>query len=97
MGLIQNLAAIAIRNKVVGALRAKCPADLTEALETLLADKAAVAAIQGLVAANLKSPAAITEAAILGLDVPAGSKELLAANPELVGYLVRTAIGKLTN
>ena len=56
-----------------------------------------MAAIQGLVAANLKSPAAITEAAILGLDVPAGSKELLAANPELVGYLVRTAIGKLTN
>jgi hypothetical protein len=97
MGLIQNLAAIAIRNKVVGALRADCPSELMEALEALLADKVAVAAIQGLVAANLKSPAGITDTAILGLDMPAGSKELLAANPELVNYLVRTAVGKLTN
>ena len=97
MGLIQNLAAIAIRNKVVGALRAECPAELTEALESLLADKAAVAAIQGLVASHLKSPAGITEPAILGLDVPAASKDLLAATPALVSYLVRTAVGKLTN
>lgn len=97
MGLIQNLAAIAIRSKVVGALRAECPAELTEALEQLLADKAAVAAVQGLVAANLKSPAGITESAIMGLDVAADIKELFAATPELVAYLVRTAVGKLTN
>lgn len=96
MGLLQNLAAMAIRNKVVGALRDGCPEDLKPALEALLADKQAVAAIQGLVGANLKTPCGITAAAICGLEMPAASKELLAATPELVDYLVRTAVGKLS-
>ena len=96
MGLIQNLAAIAIRNKVVGALREQCPESLKEALEVLLADKAAIAAIQSLVGANLKNPAGITEAAILGLEMPQSSHDLLVATPDLVAYLVRTAVGKLS-
>ena len=96
MGLLQNLAAMAIRNKVVGALRDGCPEDLKPALEALLADKQAVAAIQGLVGANLKNPSGITAAAICGLEMPAASKELLATTPELVDYLVRTAVGKLS-
>ena len=96
MGLLQNLAAIAIRNKVVGALRDGCPADLKEALETLLSDKAAINAIQGLVGANLKTPSGINAGAILNLDMPQPSKELLVATPSLVDYLVRTAVGKLS-
>lgn len=96
MGLLQNLAAIAIRNKVVGALRDGCPADLKDALETLLADKAAINAIQGLVGANLKTPSGINAAAIMQLEMPQQSKDLLAANPALVDYLVRTAVSKLS-
>lgn len=96
MGLIQNLAAIAIRNKVVGALRENCPADLKESLEQLLADKDAVAAIQGLVGANLKTPAGINAEAVLGLQMPQASADLLRATPALVDYLVRTAVSKLS-
>lgn len=96
MGLLQNLAAVAIRNKVVGALRAGCPAELSEALETLLEDKAAVNAIQGLVAANLKTPAGINAAAVLGLEMPQTAKDLLVDTPALVDYLVRTAVSKLS-
>ena len=96
MGLLQNLAAVAIRNKVVGALRESCPEELKPALENLLADKIAINAIQGLVGANLKSPAAINAAAILSLEMPQPSKELLEATPALVEYLVRTAVSKLS-
>lgn len=96
MGLLQNLAAVAIRNKVVGALREGCPADLSSALEQLLADKVAINAIQGLVGANLKSPAGINATAILGLEMPQASKDLLTATPALVDYLVRTAVSKLS-
>ena len=96
MGLLQNLAAVAIRNKVVGALKESCPEELKSALETLLADKAAINAIQGLVGANLKNPAAINAAAILSLEMPQSSKELLEATPALVEYLVRTAVSKLS-
>lgn len=96
MGLLQNLAAVAIRNKVVGALRDGCPADLKDALEKLLADKEAINAIQGLVGANLKTPAGINAEAILGLSMPQTAKDLLAATPALVDYLVRTAVSKLS-
>ena len=79
MGLLQNLAAVAIRNKVVGALREGCPAALKDALESLLSDKAAI---------NAES--------IMGLTMPQESKDLLAATPALVDYLVRTAVSKLS-
>ena len=46
MGLLQNLAAVAIRNKVMGNLRGNCPAGIKEQLETLLAHKEAVGIIQ---------------------------------------------------
>ena len=39
MGLLQNLAALAIRKKVVAALEANCPPSLKDALATLLGDK----------------------------------------------------------
>lgn len=90
------MAAIAIRNKVVGALRDGCPADLKDSLEQLLADKEAVAAIQGLVAANLKSPAGINAEAVLALPMPQASADLLRENSALVDYLVRTAVSKLS-
>lgn len=96
MGLLQNLAAVAIRNKVVGALKESCPDELKNALATLLEDKAAINVIQGLVGANLKNPAAINATAILGLEMPQSSKELLEATPALVDYLVRTAVSKLS-
>lgn len=92
---LQNLAAIAIRAQVVATLRAQCPADLKVALEDLLAHDSAVAKIQDLVAANLKTPAAITEDAILALDLPERARDLLTTTPALLTYLITTARTKL--
>lgn len=92
---LQNLAAIAIRAQVIATLRAQCPADLKAALEDLLAHDRAVAKIQDLVAANLKTPAAITEDAVLSLDLPKRAHDLLTTMPALLTYLVTTARVKL--
>jgi hypothetical protein len=48
------------------------------------------------VGANLKTPAAINAESIMGLTMPQESKDLLAATPALVDYLVRTAVSKLS-
>lgn len=91
MGLLQNLAAMAIRKKVVAALEANCPPSLKEPLTQLLADKAAVTAIQNFVMANLKDPAAITPETLKALEVPAPIKELFEATPRLLIYLSKVA------
>ena len=91
MGLLKNLAAMAIRKKVVSALEANCPPSLRDALTTLLADNAAVTAIQNFVMANLKTPAAITPDALKGLEVPSAIRELFEATPRLLIYLSKVA------
>ena len=91
MGLLQNLAAMAIRKKVVAALEANCPPSLKEALAQLLGDKAAVAAIQNYVMANLKTPEAITPDALKGLELSPATKELFEATPRLLIYLSKVA------
>lgn len=92
---LKNLAALAIRTQVISTLRAQCPPELKIALEDLLAHESAVAQIQNLVAANLKTPEAITGEAILALDLPERAYDLLHSNPELLAYLVSTARAKL--
>lgn len=92
---LQNLAALAIRTQVIATLRSQCPDALNVALEDLLAHERAVASIQNLVAANLKTPEAITGEAILALDLPERAYELLRSNPDLLTYLVTTARAKL--
>ena len=91
MGLLQNLAALAIRKKVVAALEANCPPSLKEALAELLADNGAVTAIQNFVMANLKSPAAITPDALKGLEVSPAIKALFESTPRLLIYLSKVA------
>lgn len=91
MGLLQNLAALAIRKKVVAALEANCPPSLKEPLAQLLADNSAVTAIQNFVMANLKNPDAITPEALKGLEVPQAIKDLFEATPKLLIYLSKVA------
>lgn len=91
MGLLQNLAAMAIRKKVVSALQANCPPSLKEALDKLLADSTAVAAIQNFVMANLKTPLSITPEALRNLELPPAIKTLFEETPKLVIYLSKVA------
>lgn len=91
MGLLQNLAALAIRKKVVAALEANCPPSLKEALATLLGDKDAVTAIQNFVMANLKNPAAITPDALKELALSPAIKALFESTPRLLIYLSKVA------
>lgn len=95
MNFLQQLAATAIRNQVVAALRADCPADITAALETLLADGAAVNTIRDFVMAHMKTPADITAAALTALPYADTTAALLQSTPALAQYLAGTAKAKL--
>ena len=96
MNFLQQLAATAIRNQVVSALRADCPAELSPALETLLADDAAVNTIRDFVMAHMKNPAALTAEAIAALPfAAAGITALMQSTPALSNYLAATARAKL--
>lgn len=95
MGLLEDLAAAAIRNQVLATLRAGCPAELKAALETLLADKAAVAAVQKLVMGAMKNPELLTSDAVAALPFSDEIRSLIAAEPALTEYLVQTAKAKL--
>lgn len=95
MNFLQQLAATAIRNQVVAALRADCPAELNEALETLLSDGAAVNTIRDFVMAHMKTPADITAAALTALPYADTTAALLQSTPALARYLADTAKAKL--
>ncbi len=91
MGLLQNLAAVAIRNKVMANLRANCPEGIQNELETLLGNKEAVGIIQNFVTEAMKGGGKIQAEAVTTLPFPAEIRELLAATPKLVTYLVLAA------
>ena len=91
MGLLQNLAAVAIRNKVMANLRANCPEGIKNELETLLDNKEAVGIIQKFVTEAMKGGGKIQAEAVTTLPFPAEIQELLAATPKLVTYLVLAA------
>lgn len=91
MGLLQNLAAIAIRNKVMSNLRANCPEAVKNELETLLANKEAVSIIQQFVTDAMKNGGKIQAEAVTTLPFPAEIQQLLADTPKLVTYLVLAA------
>lgn len=95
MGLLSNLAATAIRNKIVSELKGNCPQALQEALGKLLADKEAVSAIQGLVASCLSRSSAMSPQALLNLPFADNIKALLKQRPDLVQYLIQTALSRL--
>lgn len=91
MGLLQNLAAVAIRNKVMSNLRANCPEGIRNELETLLTNKEAVSIIQNFVTEAMKGSGRIQPEAVTTLPFPSEIQELMAANPKLVTYLVLAA------
>lgn len=91
MGLLQNLAAMAIRKKVVAALEANCPPSLKEALDTLLADNAAVSVIQNFVMAHMKDPSSITADALKSLNFSPAVAALFESTPKLAIYLSKVA------
>ena len=94
MSFLKNLAALAISKQVTDTLRRNCPADLSAALEQLLSDQDAVAAIRNFIAAQLKTPDNITRDALLGLALPDSARRLLSDSPALLDYLVDTARAK---
>lgn len=85
MGLLQDLAAVAIRTQVIAALRADCPAALKDDLEQLLGDNAAIAAIQKIVMAAVAAKRALTPDAFAALSL----------KPALADYLCATANAKM--
>ncbi len=91
MGLLEQLAAAAIRNRMVAALRDKCPGPIKEPLEQLLADKDAVAAFQKLATAAHKGEAEVTAEAIMALPLAPETASLLQEKPRLVKFLVVAA------
>ena len=95
MSFPTNLAALAISKQVTDTLRRNCPADLSAALEQLLSDQDAVAAIRNFIAAQLKTPDNITRDAHLGLALPDSARRLLSDSPALLDYLVDTARAKI--
>lgn len=93
MGLLQNLAAIAVRKKVVETLESNCPPELKTVLAQLLADKTAVAVIQNFVMANLKTPSVITPESLKALELPPSIRALFETSPQLLSYLSKVAAG----
>lgn len=95
MGLLEDLAALAIRGQVIAALRAECPAALKDALEILLGDAAAIAAVQGCVMQAMKSKSALSADGIRTLGFSAPVQQVLAQHPELADFLAATANAKM--
>ena len=91
MGLLEQIAAAAIRNRMLAALRERCPEPLKDALESLLADKEAVNSIQQLATAAHAGKAEVTQESLLALPFSEGSAKLLAENTGLVTFLVTAA------
>lgn len=95
MGLLQQLAAAAIRNKILATLREHCPASLREPLEALLADGDTVATLQHFVSSSLNHPEALSLEALLALPLPKKAEEVLSRHPELADYLLATARSRM--
>ena len=91
MGLMEQLAALAIRKKVCATLRDNCPSDLKSGLEVLLADEKAVSAIQAILTAGMKNPLALRPDSLRTQLLGSGAAAALEKSPGLVDYLVETA------
>ncbi len=91
MGLLEQLAAAAIRNRIISGLRENCPTQLKEPMEQLLADKDAVAAFQKLATDARAGKAEVTVESITALPLSEATATLLQENPRLVKFLVMAA------
>ncbi len=91
MGLLEQIAAAAIRNRIISGLRDNCPSQLKEPMDKLLADKDAVAAFQKLATDARAGKAEVTVESIMALSLSAATSTLLQENPRLVKFLVMAA------
>ncbi len=91
MGLLEQIAAAAIRNRIIAGLRDNCPGPLKEPMEKLLADKDAVAAFQKLATDARAGKAEVTVESITALPLAKATAALLQENPRLVKFLVMAA------
>ncbi|MBQ8517854.1 MAG: hypothetical protein IJ498_09780 [Akkermansia sp.] len=91
MGLMEQLAALAIRKKVSATLRDNCPAELKSGLEELLADEGAVASIQQILTAGMKNPISLRPDSLKSQLLAGAAAAILEKCPGLVDYLVKTA------
>ncbi len=91
MGLLEQIAAAAIRKRIISGLRDTCPERLREPLETLLADPSAISAIQTYAMAAMKNKEKITTAGLLALEFSQSIATLLQENPALVRFLSAAA------
>lgn len=91
MGLMEQLAAMAIRKKVSATLRENCPADLKSGLEDLLADEGAIGAIQKILTAGMKNPISLRPDSLKAQLLASAAAAALEKCPGLVDYLVQTA------
>lgn len=91
MGLMEQLAALAIRKKVSGVLRDNCPVELKTALENLLGNEAAVNAIQGILTAGMKNPISLRPDSLKAQLLDSAAAATLQQFPGLTEYLVQTA------
>lgn len=95
MGLMEQLAALAIRKKVSAELREHCPAELKGGLEELLSDDAFVSSVQNLLSAGRKNPAALTPDYMKSQLMESAAAVILQKFPGLTEYLVQTATALL--
>lgn len=91
MGLMEQLAALAIRKKVSATLRENCPAELKSALEELLGNENAVSAIQGILTAGMKNPISLRPDSLKSQLMESAASAVLQQFPGLLDYLVQTA------
>ncbi len=91
MGLLEQIAAAAIRNRIIAGLRENCPAQLKEPMEALLADKDAIAAFQKLATDARAGKAEVTVESISALPLSEPTSTLLQEHPRLVKFLVMAA------
>lgn len=91
MGLMEQLAAMAIRKKVSATLRENCPVDLKSGLEDLLADEGAISAIQKILTAGMKNPISLRPDSLKAQLLASAAAAILEKCPGLTDYLVKTA------
>lgn len=91
MGLMEQLAALAIRKKVSTTLRDNCPAELKVGLEELLGNENAVGAIQNILTTGMKNPLSLRPDSLRSQLAASAAAAILQKFPGLSDYLVQTA------
>ncbi len=91
MGLFHSLTSFFVRKKIIKNLVANCPADLKEALQSIMADKAAAGIIGQFLMDAMKNGGKVRAEAVTALPFSATVQGQLAATPKLATYIALAA------